>query len=151
MIGVPPVDTLPLEKKRERPVRKGELRDGIVSLFRRTLETESRDMAGDAEEIEKLVERLDETGARLEREPTMAAFREYRELLSTVTKRIIRIAYRLDKLGGTPFDPRYHERVAVIDREADTLLRLVVSRQKKRLDIARKIMEIRGLVVDLLS
>lgn len=151
MIGVPPVDTPPLEKKSDRPVGKSQRRGGIVSLFRRNLETETREITRHDDILERLVERLDETGQRLEREPTMATFREYRELLTTVTTRFIQMAYRLEKLGGTPFDPRYHERVAVIDREADSLLRLVVSRQKKRLDIARKIMEIRGLVVDLLS
>lgn len=151
MIRIRSIDAPPSRETRGgRLDRKGSPR-GIGSLFRRALVTETSEISQFHEEIDQLIQRLDETGERLEREPTMETFRTFRDLLGAVTKRIIDMAYRIDKVGGTPFDPRYHERVAVIDREADSLLRIMLSRQKDRLEITRKVMEIRGLVIDLLS
>lgn len=150
MIRIRSLDSPPMETRNSRLGRKDHPR-GIVSIFRRALVVETTEVERFSDELDRLIEQLDETGERLEKEPTMDAFRTYRDLLGTITRRVIDMAYRLDKVGGTPFDPRYHERVTVIDREADSLLRIILSRQKDRMEITRKVMEIKGLVIDLVS
>ena len=87
----------------------------------------------------------------LDREPTVANFRAFRELLGAITGKVLEIGYRLEKVGGTAIDPHYHEVIAVIDREADQLYQLMLRQQKDHIAITTKILEIKGLVVDLLS
>jgi len=60
-------------------------------------------------------------------------------------------AYRLDKIGGTPQNPRYHEIITVIDREADQLYNLIIKENKDTMAITARIIGIKGLVVDLIT
>lgn len=103
------------------------------------------------QEIGDLKQRIDEAGDLLDREPTIANFRIFRELLGDLTRAVTGMAYRLEKIGGTPADPRYLEAVTVIDRQADQLYRLVMHEQQDRMRITSKIMELKGLVIDLMS
>ncbi len=56
----------------------------------------------------------------------MPNFKRFRELLSQLAKRISTEAYRLEKIGGTPQNPRTFEIITVINAEADKLYNLVV-------------------------
>jgi len=90
-------------------------------------------------------------GEKLECEPTLTNFKQFRELLSRLAKRINNEAYRLDKVGGTPLNPRYFEIITVIDKEADKLYELVIKEQKDRMSITAAVIGIKGLVVDLIT
>jgi len=71
--------------------------------------------------------------------------------LSTLAKRVNTEAYRLDKVGGTPQNPRYYEIITVINREADILYNLIVKENKDTMAITAKVIGIKGLVVDLVT
>lgn len=124
---------------------------GLRGLFAGRLQHEELKLTDYQLELEELKSAVDKAGDLLDHEPTVANFREFRNLLGAITKKVLEMGYRLEKVGGTPLDPHYHEVVAVIDREADQLYQLMLKQQKDHIAITTKIMEIKGLVVDLLS
>ena len=101
------------------------------------------------QELHDLKAEIERAGDDLEREPTMANFKSFRNLISQLSRKVLTGAYKLELQSG-PASPRCHEIIAVIDREADELYRLIISEQKDRLKITHKIMELKGLVVDFL-
>lgn len=104
--------------------------------------------ADDRQELSEVGEWLDEAGDALEREPNMANFRRFRELLGQFAKRATAIAYRIEKTGTLP-GGWSEEVVRVVDREADRLFHLVMQEQKDRVGIAGRIANIRGMIVRL--
>ena len=146
-----------IDDVRRKGVEKGSGRPatgktgGLRSLFTGRLQHEELKLVDYHLELEELKSAIDHAGDTLDREPTVANFREFRGLLGAITKKVLDMAYRLEKIGGTPLDPHYHEIVAVIDRESDQLYQLMLRQQKDHIAITTKIMEIKGLVVDLLS
>lgn len=87
----------------------------------------------------------------LEQDPTIQNFKHFRELLSRIVKQVSGEAYRLEKIGGSPSNPRYYEIITVIDKEADKLYELIVKEQKDRMAITASVIGIKGLVVDLVT
>ena len=103
------------------------------------------------QQLQDLKDEIDRAGNDLEREPTVANFRTFRDLIATLAKTVTANAYRLERVGGTTLNPRCFEIVTVIDREADNLLRLIMTENKDRLKITNKILELKGLIVDFLT
>ena len=101
--------------------------------------------------IEHLREKLESAGELLETDPTIKNFKNFRELLSKIAKQVSGEAYRLDKIGGTPTNPRYYEIITIIDKEADKLYEMIVKDQKNRMAITESVIGIKGLVVDLIT
>ena len=126
-------------------------KNGLSGLFQGRLAAEELRLADCQLELSELKLAVDRAGEALDREPTVANFRAFRELLGAITGKVLEIGYRLEKVGGTAIDPHYHEVIAVIDREADQLYQLMLRQQKDHIAITTKILEIKGLVVDLLS
>ncbi|HML78300.1 YaaR family protein [Geobacter sulfurreducens] len=119
------------------------------SPFVRTLTRNRSEFETHEQELQILKDELDKVGNELEREPTIANFRTFRDLIGRITKNVTSHAYRLQRVGGTTLNPRCFEIITVIDREADNLYRLIMTENKDRLAITNKILELKGLVVDL--
>ncbi|BEH10339.1 MULTISPECIES: YaaR family protein [Geobacter] len=119
------------------------------SPFVRTLTRNRSEFENHEQELQILKDELDKVGNELEREPTIANFRTFRDLIGRITKNVTSHAYRLQRVGGTTLNPRCFEIITVIDREADNLYRLIMTENKDRLAITNKILELKGLVVDL--
>lgn len=130
-------------------VRKGG--SGFLSLFSSELSHVQAEQDAYDRDINELRTAIDLAGQQLEREPTLPNFKRFRELLSRLAKRVSSEAYRLEKIGGTPMNPRYYEIITVIDKEADKLYQLVISEQKDRMAITASVIGIKGLVVDLIT
>lgn len=124
---------------------------GLFSLFSSELETQKSEIDHYEQDINDLRQEIDDAGQKLEHEPTLPNFKRFRELLSKLAKRITGEAYRLEKIGGTPMNPRYFEIITVIDKEADKLYQLVIKEQKDRMAITASVIGIKGLVVDLVT
>lgn len=124
---------------------------GLFSLF--ATEISSRQIKLDQydKDISELRTALEDTGNLLEQEPTIQNFKRFRELLSKIAKQVSTEAYKLEKIGGTPMNPRYYEIITVIDREADKLYELIVKEQKDRMAITASVIGIKGLIVDLIT
>jgi uncharacterized protein YaaR (DUF327 family) len=102
-------------------------------------------------EINELRKEIENAGDRLEKEPTIPNFKQFRDILSRLAKRISNEAYRLEKCGGTPQNPRYYEIITTINVEADKLYNLIICEQKNNMAIIEKVIGIKGLVVDLIT
>lgn len=120
-------------------------------LFASTLTSVQDGIDSYAQEVEALKNEIDLAGDKLEQEPNLENFKRFRELLSQLAKRVNAEAYRLEKVGGTPQNPRYFEVINVINKEADHLYRLIVSEQRNRMAIIERVIGIKGLVVDLIT
>ncbi|NJD38196.1 MAG: DUF327 family protein [Geobacter sp.] len=125
--------------------------DSLFSLFAGELKAREQEQAGHDQSITGLREELDTLGKLLEQDPTIQNFKRFRELLSRIVKQVSNEAYRLEKIGGTPTNPRYYEIVTVIDKEADKLYELIVREQKDRMAITASVIGIKGLVIDLVT
>ncbi|CAG0951339.1 YaaR family protein [Geobacter sp.] len=121
------------------------------SPFVRALSLRRTEIDTYEQQLLDLKDEIDRAGTELEREPTIANFRSFRDLIATLAKTVTSNAYRLERVGGTTINPRCFEIVTVIDREADSLLRLIMTENKDRLAITNKIMELKGLIVDFLT
>lgn len=126
-------------------------RTGLFSLFSSELKTKKLEIEGYDLDINDLRVEIDKAGTMLENEPTLPNFKKFREVLGKLAKKVSSEAYRLEKVGGTPMNPRYYEIITVIDREADKLYQLVIKEQKDRMAITNSVIGIKGLVVDLIS
>lgn len=123
----------------------------VRSVFSTELQQKENESNDYEREIEVLRKDIDTAGDKLDKEPTLNNFSIFREILSKLAKRINSEAYRLEKCGGTPQNPRYYEIITTINTEADKLYRLIVESQKNNIAITEKVIGIKGLVVDLIT
>lgn len=104
----------------------------------------------DRQAMEELKERLFESGEKLERDASMANFSAFCEMIGKFAKKATSMAYRIDTVtgnnGSRPLDV-----VTIIDKEVDELYHLVMQGQRCRIQIAAKILSIKGLIVKLIA
>ena len=127
------------------------LKSGTGSLFAAELTNRSTDITSYEQEVESLRYEIEMVGDRLAGEPTLPNFKRFRELLGQLAKRISNEAYRLEKIGGTPQNPRTFEIITVINAEAEKLYNLIVHANRDSMAITAKVIGIKGLVVDLIT
>lgn len=132
--------------KSSSPVKKM-----MNSIFVEELSHQEAGIATYQDDIENLRNEIDKIGTLLTTEPTITNFKQFRDLLSKLAKKISAEAYRLDKFGGTPQNPRYYEIISIIDREADALYNLIIRENRDSMAITAKVIGIKGLVVDLVT
>ncbi len=128
--------------------------DGPGALpFAETLAHSELDLAdrGLQLELQDLRRRLDQAGEALDRDPTIKNLEAFRNLIVTLTRKITANAYRLERILGSWNNAHTQHVIKVIDREADSLLALVMRDNQDRIRITANILEIRGLIVDILS
>ena len=121
------------------------------SFFADELVLHEGEISSYQDDIETLRSAIEKAGIQLTKEPTLANIKLFRDLLSTLAKKVNTEAYRLDKIGGTPQNPRYYEIITVIDREADNLYNLIVRENRDSMAITAKVIGIKCLVVDLVT
>jgi uncharacterized protein len=121
------------------------------SIFAGELSHHEEGVASYQDDIDTLRTDIEKAGNLLTTEPTLANFKQFRDLLSKLAKKVSAEAYRLDKFGGTPQNPRYYEIITVINREADNLYNLIVKENRDTMAITAKVIGIKGLVVDLVT
>lgn len=145
----------PLQVGNQQPPNKKnaaeKIKKSIFSMFDKELSIHEHAAESKPADVDELRREIDLLGDKLEKEPTLPNFSNFRDALSRLAKKINNEAYRLDKFGGTPQNPRYYEIITVIDREADRLYELIMQEQKNRLAITAKVIGIKGLVVDLIG
>lgn len=123
----------------------------VSSPFAARLTASVRELQDLGLELKELKEEIDKAAADLDREPTVANFRVFRDLLSSFAKKASAEAYRVDKIKSSGITPHEHELVAVIDKEADELYHMIIREQKDRMAITGKIVRIKGLVLDFMT
>lgn len=121
------------------------------SFFADELSHHEDEIASYQDDIEALRTEIENAGNLVINEPILTNFKNFRNLLSQLAKKINNEAYRLDKVGGTPQNPRYFEIITIINREADNLYNLIVKENKDTMAITAKVIGIKGLVVDVVT
>jgi uncharacterized protein YaaR (DUF327 family) len=121
------------------------------SLFTAELLQQENEIDGYESEVDGLRKEIETAGEELVKEPTIPNFKQFRDILSRLAKRISTEAYRLEKCGGTPQNPRYYEIITTINVQADMLYKLIIQEQKNNMAITAKVIGIKGLVVDLIT
>ena len=101
-----------------------------------------------AEILADLKERILTAGDMLEKDPSMANYRTYRDLIGEFAKKATAIAYRVD-VQTDRIGCRSHDVVVTIDKEVDGLYHLVMGGERNRIQIASKILSIKGIIVKL--
>ena len=124
---------------------------GDTSLFTAALNQKQTVVDSYSYEITELRKEIDAAGEKLEQEPNLENFKKFRNLLSQIAKRVTGEAYRLEKIGGTPLNPRYYEVISIINKEADQLYKLIIHEQRNNIAIIAKVIGIKGLVVNLVT
>jgi len=104
----------------------------------------------DRQMLADIKERLFDTGEKLEKDPTVANFSAFCELIGKFAKKATSMAYRIDTLTGN-MGTRPLDVVTIIDKEVDELYHLVMQGQRCRIQIAAKILSIKGLIVKLIA
>jgi uncharacterized protein YaaR (DUF327 family) len=125
------------------------IRNDAPSLFSRELaRKEEKILDLDRMELEDLRDELQGMGENFEKEPNIANFRVFRELIGRFARKATSLAYRVEKMKSNGPD-RILEIVAIIDRSADELYHLVMEGQRDRFFIASRIANINGMIVSL--
>jgi uncharacterized protein len=123
------------------------IRNDAPSLFSRELaRKEETILALDRMELAELGEELQDVGDDLEKEPSLANFRKFRELIGLFARKATSLAYRIERIKCNSPN-RILEIVSIIDRSADELYRLLMQGQKDRFFIAGRIANINGMIV----
>jgi len=123
----------------------------LSSFFATGLNQQEKEIESYEQDVDTLRKEIEEAGNRLSVEPTLPNFKQFRNLLSGLAKRITAEAYRLEKFGGTPQNPRYFEIITVINNEADKLYGMIIKENRDNMAITAKVIGIKGLVVDLMT
>lgn len=144
-------DTSTLRDLDKKTSKNSPIKKLVSSLFDSELSIQQNTTSSYKQDVEQLKQEIDFYGDTLAKEPTLANFKKFRELLGQLAKRVGNEAYRLDKIGGTAHNPRYFEVITVINSEADKLYELIVNEQRNNIKITANIVGIKGLVVDLIT
>lgn len=144
-------DTLPILDVDKNTPKSTTAKTGNTGCFAAELTQRQTESSSYEQEVDQLRKEIEHAGDSLEKEPNLANFRKFRELLSKVAKRISDQAYQLEKIRGTPQNPRYFEIIRVINTEADQIYNLLIHEQRDNMAITAKVICIKGLVVDLIT
>ncbi len=144
-------DTASFREIEKNSKSKSPVKKALGSFFAAELTQQESEVSTYDQDVETMRKDIEEAGNKLTQEPTLPNFKQFRELLSKLAKRINAEAYRLEKFGGTPQNPRYFETITVINSEADKLYNLIVKENKDNMAITAKVIGIKGLVVDLIT
>ena len=122
------------------------IRKEAPSLFSMELtRKEEKILDVDRLELENLKEELQDLGDSFEKEPTLANFRIFREMIGRFARKATSLAYRIDKVKNGR--GCILEIVSIIDRNADELYHLVMQGQQNRFNIASRIASINGMII----
>lgn len=125
--------------------------------FQDTVETntlETLDM-----EVQDLVEELDTRGDALVEHPTVTHVRKYQQVLASFLEKSLKLSKEITRVRGRRNlddlregnDQKEHVIVRTIDEKMDELSESIIDSQSEEIDIAGRVGDLQGLVVDLVS
>ena len=102
-------------------------------------------------ELDELKRQIYDAGNMLEKSANMKDFQKFRDLIRSLTDKLVKDAYRIRIVSSYMRRGREYQVVSKINEELDSLYRLIMSEQKNHIAIANKVMRLKGLVLDLMS
>ncbi|MFB6226856.1 MAG: YaaR family protein [bacterium] len=110
-------------------------------------------------EVQDLVEELDNRGDALVEHPTVTHVRQYQQVLASFLEKSLELSKEITRVRGRRNledlregnDQKEHVIVKTIDEAVDELSEEIIQSQKEEIDIAGRVGDLQGLVVDLVS
>lgn len=99
------------------------------------------------QQLEEMMKKIDRAGKRLITTRSVEDAKEYRRNIQEYLVYIVKNAYVLKKETG-PFNYGVHTRIEIINKKLDDITREVIEEQKATIQLAEKIEELRGLLID---
>lgn len=112
--------------------------------------SDSLDMANkhqNEQRLQQMLDDIDNLGKRMTSTRSVEDAKKYKSKVQEYLSFIVKNIYVLKKEAG-PFNYGIHVRIEVINEKLDELTKDVIDQQKDHLDLANKLEEIRGLLVD---
>ena len=106
-----------------------------------------------ASDIEDLLDRVNEAGDHLRESQTLGAIRAYRSAVSAFLRYVVAHVLQVSEhtSGANVLKRKKFTLVEVIDRKLESLAAAVLEGQADQLEILKRLEEMGGLIVDLLS
>lgn len=103
------------------------------------------------ERLEDLMAELDRQGRRLQERPVLEELARYKALVKEFLERTVKKAFQASTrtVGGRLSRQRSYQIVEVVDKKLSELTLVVLDKERKNIDLAAKLDEIRGLLLDL--
>jgi uncharacterized protein YaaR (DUF327 family) len=144
-------------KKTGESAAEGPSDETSQSAFDETYDANKLDMLD--MEVQDLVEELDKRGDALVKHPTPTHIREYQQALASFLGKAMELSKEIERIQGKRNledlregnDQKEHVIVKTIDQKVDEMANQVLESQEQEIDLAERIGELQGLVVDLMS
>lgn len=152
------------EKKKSKKSSKAPL---FSSLLNEASETADREEVGNLMALsenldvapEKALDEIHDIGEKLKKNPTLALVKEYRQAVGTFVRYVIRKGLLLEKkklkgfkvLKLRPGEQPELTVVRIVDKKLNELAHQVLKNQKEQMEILKRIDEIHGILVDLVT
>lgn len=115
------------------------------SKFSTMLDLENKEQT--EQELKKMLDDIEIIGKRLASTRSLKDAKEYKQKIQKYLSFVVKNAYKLKKEPG-PFNYGIHIKIEVINEKLDEMTKELINKEKDNIDIADKIEEIRGLIVD---
>ena len=111
------------------------------------------DPASAAGDMETLLDRVHELGERLKEDPTLRTVGEYRSAVRNFLQIVVDSCYKVEERAGSKSILRQKKftQIRIVDDKLERLAAGVMSSQRDQLEILRRVDEIHGILIDLLS
>ncbi len=146
------------EKKKDRIKRKGLLRKRFSSFVERAEYGELRsdiDLSSQDDDLtlEEMLDGVHETGEKLKEHPSVSLIREYKHAVGRFLKFVVENSLSLEERvsGFNILKRKRFTIIKIIDEKLERLAAAVLTNQREQLEVLRRVDEINGLLVDLLS
>jgi uncharacterized protein YaaR (DUF327 family) len=145
---VTPTDQTFVHSELKQSGRSGEVnrgRSGFEAAFKSTA-TENRKQL-----CETLLDKIDAEGVVLQKNPSVAGIKRYRQLVREFMKEALHHSYQVETDSKWDYSGNRKEYVIVkkVNQSLEELTDTFVSREKSQIDLIAKLDEIRGMLLDL--
>lgn len=113
--------------------------------FALSLDLADKEQAG--QRLKDMLKDIEKIGKRLVSTRSVEDAKEYKRKIQEYLGYIVKNIYKLKREPG-PFNYGIHVRIEVINKKLDEITKQVLEEQKETIELADRIEEIRGLLVD---
>lgn len=117
----------------------------VSSSFSAALDLANKDQA--EQNLQNMLNEIDKLGKRLIATRSVEDAREYRKKVQEYLNYVVKNAYILKREVG-PYSYGLHIKIEIINEKIDAITKELLQQQRETIELADKIEEIKGLLVD---
>jgi len=148
-------------RRREETKKAGKGKGLFKTVLGSALEETKQDEAGflaageafSEAALEKLLDEVHESGDKLKEKPTTETIQAYKKAVRDFMRLVVEKSYSVEEKtsGGNILKRKKYVKIAVIDDALEKLAAEILRNQRDKLEILRRVEEINGMLVDLMS